>query len=106
MKTFSLLALATAASVTALSGHTGPLDGHTYNMMRRHRQLSARAIEPRAGPKGRFSRVVKRKTPGTGDTTGEPANMAPGSFGADEGCAVWHTVSDGEGEFDLRVSVN
>lgn len=40
--------------------------------------------------------IKKRKIPGTNDSTTQPSNLAQGSYTASQGCAVWHTVVDGE----------
>jgi len=40
--------------------------------------------------------IKKRKTPGGGDVVAEPANLAQGSYTSKQGCAIWHTVGEGE----------
>jgi len=45
---------------------------------------------------GRTVKHAKRKELGEGDSVSQPANLASGSFGADQGCTCWHTVMNGE----------
>lgn len=91
---FTTLSLFTI-SAFALS-HT-IVSGHDYKM-KRHQQLAARASNrvpssnKRRGPLR--IRHDKRKVLGEGDSATPPDNIAQGT--ATKGCAVWHTVSDGE----------
>jgi len=62
-----------------------------------HRDLAQRYKGDNVANAARMRRSLHaRKTPGWGDSTEQPANMAAGTYTKDQGCAIWHTAGEGE----------
>jgi len=95
--------LAVALCAVPLFVDAGSLsgNGHSKSLLsfRRHDSHKRHAA---LTPSQKLTMVKKRrslyarKTPGEGDSTEEPDNIAKGTYTKEQGCAIWHSVGEGE----------
>lgn len=96
---FALFALPLFADAGSVSGHNSHHSRSVSGRKRQdlHKRHAAALNTSQDHTMVKRSRsLYARKTPGEGDSTEQPANMAPGTFTKDQGCAIWHSVGEGE----------
>lgn len=93
----ALCALPLFVDAGSLSGN----NGHSKSLLsfRRHdshKRHAALTPSQKLTMVKRRRSLYARKTPGEGDSTEQPDNIAEGTYTKEQGCAIWHSVGEGE----------